>query len=88
MALAFLGLCLEHRQRVGHSFDESMGGRYVPPMPKDKQSTRELVERMIKADNRVTAAEIARKAGVSRERVRQILEELGYELDQVWRKRG
>jgi DNA-directed RNA polymerase sigma subunit (sigma70/sigma32) len=46
-----------------------------------------MVERLVKADPRITAAEIARQAGVSRERARQILESLGYELEQVWRKR-
>jgi DNA-directed RNA polymerase sigma subunit (sigma70/sigma32) len=35
----------------------------------------------------VTAQAIADKAGVSRERVRQILEDMGYKLDCVWRKK-
>ncbi len=56
-------------------------------MTKEQHATRALVKRLIKADTRISAAEIARQAGVSRERVRQILDELGYELDQVWRKR-
>ena len=46
-----------------------------------------MVERMVKADPTVSAAEIAREAGVSRERVRQILEDMGYELRRVWRKK-
>ena len=46
-----------------------------------------MVERMVKADPTVSAAEIARKAGVSRERARQILEDMGYELRCTWRKR-
>lgn len=57
-------------------------------MTKAQPGTRATVERLIKADKRITAAEIARQAGVSRERVRQILDDLGYELDQVWRKQG
>jgi len=52
-----------------------------------KESTRELAERMVKADPTITAAAIAEQAGVSRERVRQLLEEMGYELQCVWRKR-
>jgi DNA-directed RNA polymerase sigma subunit (sigma70/sigma32) len=56
-------------------------------MTKGQHATRATVERLIKMDKRITAAEIARQARVSRERVRQILDELGYELDQVWRKR-
>jgi DNA-directed RNA polymerase sigma subunit (sigma70/sigma32) len=56
-------------------------------MTKKQHATRTMVERLIKADRRITAAEIARQAKVSRERVRQILDDLGYELDQVWRKR-
>ena len=50
-------------------------------------TTRELAERMVKADPTVSAAAIAEKAGVSRERVRQILEDMGYELRCVWRKK-
>jgi DNA-directed RNA polymerase sigma subunit (sigma70/sigma32) len=42
---------------------------------------------MVKADPTVSAADIARKAGVSRERIRQILDEMGYELRCSWRKR-
>lgn len=57
-------------------------------MTKKQHTTRATVERLIKADKRITAAEIARQAGVSRERARQILDDLGYELDQVWRKRA
>jgi DNA-directed RNA polymerase sigma subunit (sigma70/sigma32) len=51
------------------------------------EDTRQRVERMVKADPTVSAAEIARKAGVSRERIRQILDEMGYELRCSWRKR-
>jgi DNA-directed RNA polymerase sigma subunit (sigma70/sigma32) len=52
------------------------------------ETTREMVERMVRADPRVSAAAIAEKADVSRERVRQILEDMGYELDCVWRKKN
>lgn len=46
--------------------------------------TRVRVERLVRADPTRPAAEIARSVGVSRERVRQILEDLGYRLE--WRK--
>lgn len=56
-------------------------------MTKERPSTRETVERLVKADPTIAAAEIARQAGVSRERVRFLLDELGYELRQEWRKK-
>jgi predicted ArsR family transcriptional regulator len=49
-------------------------------------ATRQTVERLVKANRSVSAAEIARQAGVSRERARQILDDLGYELQ--WRKKA
>jgi hypothetical protein len=41
------------------------------------RTTRQTVERLVKADRSISAAEIARQAGVSRERARQILDDLG-----------
>ena len=49
-------------------------------------TTRETVERLVKANRSISAAEIARQAGVSRERARQILDDLGFELQ--WRKKA
>jgi predicted ArsR family transcriptional regulator len=49
-------------------------------------TTRQTVGRLVKANRSISAAEIARQAGVSRERVRQILDDLGYELQ--WRKKA
>ena len=51
------------------------------------ESTREIAERMVQADPSVSAAEIARQTGVSRQRIQTLLSEMGYELVQVWRKR-
>lgn len=50
------------------------------------EDTRTRVERLVKADPTLAAAEIARAVGVSRERVRQLLEEMGYRLE--WRKKA
>ena len=47
---------------------------------------REKIERIVKVNPRQSAAEIARQAGVSRQRAHQILEALGYELVVYWRK--
>lgn len=48
--------------------------------------TRATVLRMVKADPRVSAASIARAAGVSRARVHELLTIMGYELRQEWKK--
>jgi predicted ArsR family transcriptional regulator len=53
---------------------------------KQSHTTRQTVERMVKANRSISAAQIARQAGVSRERIRQILDDLGYELQ--WRKKA
>jgi predicted ArsR family transcriptional regulator len=53
---------------------------------KQLHTTRQTVERLVKANRSISAAEIARQAGVSRERARQILDDLGYELQ--WRKKA
>ena len=47
---------------------------------------RERVAAILKQNPRQSAAEIARQAGVSRQRVHQILHEMGYELATYWRK--
>ena len=50
----------------------------MSPMTKAQlPTTRQTVERLVKADRSISAAEIARQAGVSRERARQILDDLG-----------
>jgi DNA-binding XRE family transcriptional regulator len=46
--------------------------------------TRTRVERLVRADPRLSAADMARAVGVSRQRAHQILAELGYR--QEWRK--
>jgi predicted ArsR family transcriptional regulator len=51
----------------------------------EKPTTRQIALQMVKADPTVSATAIAGKAGVSRERVRQLLEEEGYQLE--WRKK-
>jgi predicted ArsR family transcriptional regulator len=50
---------------------------------------RERIAAILKQSPRQSAADIAQQAGVSRQRVHQILHELGYELtvSYVWRKR-
>lgn len=48
------------------------------------EDTKARVERLIEADPTLSAADIGRAVQVSRERVRQILGELGYRLE--WRK--
>jgi predicted ArsR family transcriptional regulator len=50
---------------------------------------RERVAAILKQNPRQSAAEIARQAGVSRQRVHQILEEMEYELtvSYIWRKK-
>jgi len=50
------------------------------------ESTREKIERILRDDPRQSAADIARQAGVTRQRAHQILESLGYELVVYWRK--
>lgn len=52
------------------------------------EQTRQRVAALVKADPQLTAAEIGRQVGVSRERVRQILNDLGYELRQQWHKKS
>jgi DNA-binding IclR family transcriptional regulator len=47
---------------------------------------RAAVERILKQNPRRSAVEIARLAGVSRQRVHQILHDMGYELVVYWRK--
>ena len=53
------------------------------------ETAREAVARILRKNPRQSAAEIAAQAGVSRQRVHQILHEMGYELtlSYVWRKR-
>ncbi len=51
------------------------------------EDTRTQIQRMVRADPSIAAAEIARQAGVSRERVSQLLDAMGYELVKVWRKK-
>lgn len=52
----------------------------------EKETTRQAVERMIKADRRISAAEVARQLGVSRARVALLLNQMGYELRTEWTK--
>jgi DNA-binding Lrp family transcriptional regulator len=49
-------------------------------------TARAAIERILKQNPRQSAAEIARLAGVSRQRVHQILHDMGYELVIYWRK--
>lgn len=49
------------------------------------ESSREVVMRLIEADPSIRAVDIARRLGISRARVSQLLDSLEY--DQVWRKR-
>lgn len=49
--------------------------------------TRALIARLVKANPRLTAVELAAKAGVTRQRAYQILESLGYYSLTIWRKR-
>lgn len=56
-------------------------------METNLHDTRQTVLRMVQHDPAISAAEIARQAGVTRQRAAQILESLGYILDQKWRKR-
>jgi ApbE superfamily uncharacterized protein (UPF0280 family) len=46
-------------------------------------TTREMVKQMVEADPSVTVTEMAAAAGVSLERVRQILLDLGYKREWV-----
>ena len=50
------------------------------------QTAREKIERILRGNPRLTAVEIAERAGVTRQRVHQLLEAMEYELDCVWRK--
>lgn len=50
--------------------------------------TRTRVKRLVRTDPALAAAEIARAVGVSRQRVHQILEELGYRLEWVRTRKG
>lgn len=49
------------------------------------EDTRTQVERLVKADPTLSAVQIGRAAGVSRQRAHKILTDLGYAL--VWQKR-
>lgn len=50
----------------------------------EKPTTRQVALEMVKADPSVSATDIAKRAKVTRERVRQLLEDEGYRLE--WRK--
>jgi predicted ArsR family transcriptional regulator len=52
----------------------------------DDQKARQAILLLLKDNPRQSAADIARQAGVSRQRVHQILHDMGYELVVYWRK--
>jgi hypothetical protein len=47
---------------------------------------RAKIARLVEANPRVTVAELVRRTRVSRQRVHQLLELMGYEQDCVWRR--
>jgi predicted ArsR family transcriptional regulator len=51
------------------------------------EETRVQIERLVKADPTLSAAQLARAVGVSRQRASKILEDLGYELQSRWVKK-
>ena len=68
-----------------NSLDGVKDGTYLGGMTAD-QNAREKIERILRDNPRLTAVEIAARAGVTRQRVHQLLEDMRYELDCVWRK--
>jgi DNA-binding IclR family transcriptional regulator len=47
---------------------------------------RAKIARLVEANPRITVAELVRRTRVSRQRVHQLLELMGYEQDCVWRR--